>query len=114
MVNMVAAGEASGSLEIALERVATQLERSHKTQSMVKKAMIYPIAVCVVAIIVTIVMLVVVIPNYEDMFKDLGTELPWITQFYVNLSHGIINYWYLLSGHLPRQMPESISLERSH
>ena len=96
MVNMVAAGEASGSLEIALERVATQLERSHKTQAMVKKAMIYPIAVCVVAIIVTIVMLVVVIPNYEDMFKDLGTELPWITQFYVNLSHGIINYWFII------------------
>lgn len=96
MVNMVAAGEASGSLEIALERVATQLERSHKTQAMVKKAMIYPIAVCVVAIIVTIVMLIVVIPNYEDMFKDLGTELPWITQFYVNLSHGIINYWFII------------------
>lgn len=96
MVNMVAAGEASGSLEIALERVATQLERSHKTQAMVKKAMIYPIAVCVVAIIVTIVMLIVVIPNYEDMFKDLGTELPWITRFYVNLSHGIINYWFII------------------
>ena len=96
MVNMVAAGEASGSLEIALERVATQLERSHKTQAMVKKAMIYPIAVCIVAIIVTIVMLVVVIPNYEDMFKDLGTELPWITKFYVNLSHGIINYWFII------------------
>lgn len=58
--------------------------------------MIYPIAVCVVAVIVTIVMLVVVIPNYEDMFKDLGTELPWITQFYVNLSHGIINYWFII------------------
>ena len=96
MVNMVAAGEASGSLETAMERVATQLERSHKTQAMVKKAMIYPIAVCIVAIIVTIVMLVVVIPNYEDMFKDLGTELPWITQFYVNLSHGIINYWFII------------------
>ena len=92
MVNMVAAGEASGSLEIALERVATQLERSHKTQAMVKKAMIYPIAVCVVAVIVTIVMLVVVIPNYEDMFKDLGTDLPWITKFYVNLSHGMVYY----------------------
>lgn len=96
MVNMVAAGEASGSLEIALDRVATQLERSHKTQAMVKKAMIYPIAVCVVAVIVTIVMLVVVIPNYEDMFADLGTELPWITQFYVNLSHGIIDYWFII------------------
>ena len=96
MVNMVAAGEASGSLDVALERVATQLERSNKTQAMVKKAMIYPIAVCIVAIIVTIVMLVVVIPNYEDMFKDLGTELPWITKFYVGLSHGIVNYWFIV------------------
>lgn len=68
MVNMVAAGEASGSLETAMERVATQLEKSHKTQAMVKKAMIYPIAVCIVAIIVTIVMLVKVISLYEDMF----------------------------------------------
>ena len=96
MVNMVAAGEASGSLEIALERVATQLERSNKTQAMLRKAMIYPLAVCVVAVIVTIVMLVVVIPNYEDMFSQLGADLPWITQFYVNLSHGIINYWYII------------------
>ena len=96
MVNMVAAGEASGSLEIAMERVATQLERSHRTQAMVKKAMIYPIAVCLVAVIVTIVMLVVVIPNYEDMFSQLGTELPWITMMYVNLSHVITNYWYII------------------
>ena len=75
MVNMVAAGEASGSLETALDRVAVQLEKSHKTQAMVKKAMIYPIAVCVVAIIVTVVMLVKVIPSYEDMFTQLDTEL---------------------------------------
>lgn len=61
-----------------------------------KKAMIYPIAVAIVAVIVTIVMLVMVIPNYETMFKDLGTELPWITQFYVNLSHGIVNYWFII------------------
>ena len=59
--------------------------------------MIYPIAVCVVAIIVTIVMLVKVIPSYEDMFSQIGCEnLPWITQFYVNLSHGIINYWFII------------------
>ncbi len=96
MVNMVAAGEASGSLETAMDRVAVQLEKSHKTQAMVKKAMIYPIAVCVVAIIVTVVMLVKVIPSYEEMFESLDTELPWITQFYVNLSHGIINYWFII------------------
>ena len=93
---MVAAGEASGSLETAMDRVATQLEKSHKTQAMVKKAMIYPIAVCIVAIIVTIVMLVKVIPSYEDMFSQIGGELPWITKLYVNLSHGIINYWFII------------------
>ena len=96
MVNMVAAGEASGSLDTAMDRVATQLEKSHKTQAMVKKAMIYPIAVCVVAVIVTVVMLVKVIPSYEDMFTQIGGELPWITKFYVNLSHGIINYWFII------------------
>lgn len=96
MVNMVAAGEASGSLEVAMDRVATQLEKSHKTQAMLKKAMIYPIVVCIVAVIVTIVMLVKVIPTYEDMFKDLGTELPWITKFYVAMSHGIKDYWFII------------------
>lgn len=96
MVNMVAAGEASGSLETALDRVAVQLEKNSKTQAMLKKAMIYPVVVCIVAVIVTIVMLVKVIPSYEDMFSQLGTDLPWITKFYVNLSHGIQNYWFII------------------
>lgn len=96
MVNMVAAGEASGSLETALDRVAVQLEKNSKTQAMLKKAMIYPIVVCIVAVIVTIVMLVKVIPSYEDMFADLGTDLPWITKFYVAMSHGIQNYWFII------------------
>ena len=96
MVNMVAAGEASGSLETALDRVAVQLEKNSKTQAMLKKAMIYPVVVCIVAVIVTVVMLVKVIPSYEDMFKDLGTDLPWITKFYVNMSHGIRDYWFII------------------
>lgn len=96
MVNMVAAGEASGTLHIALERVSVQLERSSKTQALVKKAMIYPIAVLCVAIVVTIVMLVVVIPSYESMFADLGTELPAITKFYVAMSNAIKNYWFII------------------
>ncbi len=96
MINMVAAGEASGTLHIAMERVSQQLEKSSKTQALVKKAMIYPIAIIIVAIIITIVMLVVVIPNYETMFVDLGTELPAITKFYVALSDGIINDWFII------------------
>ncbi len=96
MINMVAAGEASGNLDIAMERIATQMERNAKTQAMVKKAMIYPIAVVVVAIIVSIVMLVKVIPSYESMFADLGTELPAITKMYVAMSDALTGYWFII------------------
>ncbi|MBQ8821540.1 MAG: type II secretion system F family protein [Lachnospiraceae bacterium] len=96
MINMVAAGEASGSLDISMERMATQFERSNKTQAQVKKAMTYPLAVCAVAVAVVIVMLVVVIPSYENMFKDMGTELPGITKAMVAVSDFITGNWIVL------------------
>lgn len=96
MINMVAAGEASGSLDISMERMATQFERSSKTASLVKKAMIYPIIVCIVAIAVVIVMLVVVIPNYTSMFAELGTEMPGITVAVMNASNFIQERWIVL------------------
>lgn len=96
MIHMVAAGEASGSLEVAMDRMATQFEKSAKIKSLVGKALIYPIAVMVVAIAVVIVMLVAVIPNYADMFEDLGTELPGITKAVQAMSNFIIDYWFIL------------------
>ncbi len=96
MINMVAAGEASGSLETSFERVATQLERNNKTQALVKKAMIYPIILFLVAIAVVIVMLVVVIPSYATIFEDLDTELPGITLAVLAASNFIRKWWYLL------------------
>lgn len=96
MEKMVAAGEASGSLDVAIERMASQYEKSSKTQSMIKKAMIYPIVVCIVAVAVIIVMLTVVIPNYVNMFDDLGTELPAITVMVQKASNFVINYWMIL------------------
>ncbi|MBR1855389.1 MAG: type II secretion system F family protein [Lachnospiraceae bacterium] len=96
MINMVSAGEASGNLDVALERVSSQLERSARTQAMIKKAMIYPVAVFIVAIAVSVVMLVVVIPNYSAMFEDLGTDLPAITKAYVAMSDVLIHYWWLI------------------
>ena len=96
MINMVAAGETSGNLDTALERVSEQLESSAKTQAMIKKAMIYPIAVCVVAIAVSVVMLVVVIPNYATMFADMGTELPAITKMYVAMSDFLVHFWFII------------------
>lgn len=96
MVNMVAAGEASGSLDKSLERMAVQFERSNRTKSMVKKAMMYPIVVIIVAIIVVIVMLVKVIPSYVNMFAEMGTELPGITKAVQAASNFIINKWFIL------------------
>lgn len=96
MITTIAAGEESGSLEIALERMAEQYEKSAKTKALVRKAMIYPVVVAIVAVIVVIVMLVVVIPRYTDMFDDLGTELPAITKAVVAMSDFLIHYWMIL------------------
>ncbi len=97
MVTTVNAGEQSGSLEIALERMAAQYEKSAKTAALIKKAMIYPIVVALVAVAVVIVMLVKVIPSYTDMFNDLGTDLPAITKAVVAMSDFIMNFWFILA-----------------
>lgn len=96
LVQMARAGEASGSLDTAMERMAIQFEKSAKTQAMVKKAMIYPIVVACVAVAVVIVMLVFVIPRYMDMFEQLDTELPAITLAVVALSNFIQNNWFII------------------
>ena len=96
MIHMVEAGEASGSLDVALDRMATHFEKSARTSGMVKKAMIYPVAVCVVAIGVVIVMLVVVIPNYSQMFDTLGADLPALTKAVQAASNFIIQKWFIL------------------
>ena len=93
---MVTAGEASGSLDIAFDRMAKQFERTSRTQSLIKKAMIYPIIVVIVAIVVVIVMLEVVIPTYTSMFAEMDTELPAITKAVVAMSDGLKNYWFII------------------
>lgn len=96
MVNMVAAGEASGSLDVALERMAVQFEKSARIKALVKKAMIYPIVVAVVAVAVVIVMLVVVIPRYSTMFEELGTDLPALTVAVVAFSNFLRTKWFII------------------
>ena len=96
LISMVTAGEASGSLDIAFDRMARQFERTSRTQAMIKKAMIYPIIVVIVAIVVVIVMLEVVIPQYTSMFEDLDTELPAITKAVVAMSDGLKAYWFII------------------
>ena len=96
LISMVTAGEASGSLDIAFDRMARQFERTSKTQALIKKAMIYPIIVVIVAIVVVIVMLEVVIPTYTSMFEELDTELPKITKMVIAMSDGLKNYWFII------------------
>ncbi|MCR5236541.1 MAG: type II secretion system F family protein [Lachnospiraceae bacterium] len=96
LIHMVRAGESSGSLDIAFERMAMQFEKDAKLQATVKKAMIYPVIVMLVAIGVVIVMLTFVIPNYAEMFADMDMELPGITVAVMNASDFVIGYWYIL------------------
>ncbi len=98
LIKMIRAGEASGSLEISLNRMATQFEKDARTTALIKKAMVYPIVVLIVAAAVVVVMLVVVIPNYVDMFADMGVELPMITKMVVAMSDFLIHKWYIVAG----------------
>lgn len=96
LVSMVAAGEASGSLETAIERMAIQFEKDAKISGMVKKAMIYPIILIVVMIGVVIAMMMFVIPNFMDMFEGLDAEMPFMTVMVINMSNFILDRWWLL------------------
>lgn len=96
MINMVEAGESSGNLETSFDRMATQFEKSTRIQQLVKKSMIYPIALTVIVVAVVIVMMVLVIPTFSDMYADMGQELPAITRFVVGLSNFVVHKWYLL------------------
>lgn len=87
--NLVEAGEQSGALETLLDKIATYKEKTEAIKKKIKKALTYPIAVLVVAIVVTAVLLVYVIPQFEDLFKGFGADLPAFTQFVVNLSHSL-------------------------
>lgn len=96
LIHMVEAGEASGSLKIAFERMAIQFEKQAKVQGQVKKALTYPIVVICVAIIVVIVMLVVVFPQFREMFDSLGSDLPGITKMVIAMSNFVQHFWWLL------------------
>ena len=96
MVNMVDAGEASGSLENSFDRLAIQFEKDARLKATIKKALVYPIMVLIVAVAVVIVMLNVVIPNFSEMFKDLDTELPGLTKAVVAMSDWMRDNWIIL------------------
>ena len=85
-VNLVEAGEQAGALETLLDKVATYKEKTEALKKKVKKALFYPAAVLAVAVIVTVILLVFVIPQFESLFKGFGADLPAFTQMVINLS----------------------------
>lgn len=96
MINMTAAGEMSGNLEICFDRLTTHFETANALHSKVKGAVTYPIVILIVVAAVVAVLLVGVIPQFSQMFDDLGSELPAATQMLVNLSNFLQHKWYIL------------------
>ena len=94
--NLVDSGEKAGALEAMLDRIATYLEKTELLKKKVKKAMTYPIAVVVVAIIVTAILLVKVVPQFESLFQGFGAELPVFTQMVVHLSEWMQSWWFVV------------------
>ena len=100
LIHMVAAGEATGNLEIAFDRICKQFDKDMKLTSMVRSAMIYPIVVLIVAVIVIIVLMTQVIPNFQSTFESMDTELPMLTQMVINVSDFIVQNFIAVMGTL--------------
>src|SRR5262245_55656007 len=94
--NMIAAGEAGGILDTILKRLATYIEKSVKLKGEVKSAMIYPIAVIVIAAVVVGAILWKVIPTFAQLFSGLGAQLPLPTRVVIAASNGIVSYGWIL------------------
>ena len=94
--NLVDSGEKAGALEAMLDRIATYLEKTELLKKKVKKAMTYPIAVIVVAVVVTAILLVKVVPQFESVFSSFGAELPVFTQFVIRISEWLQAWWFIV------------------
>jgi type IV pilus assembly protein PilC len=96
--NLVEAGEAGGILETLLDRLAIYQEKTMAIKNKIKSALIYPIAVLVVAFVVLTVIMIFVIPAFEDVFKSFGADLPAPTLVVIAMSKFFTTYWYLIFG----------------
>jgi type IV pilus assembly protein PilC len=95
-VSLVAAGEQAGALETLLDKIATYKEKTEAIKKKIKKALFYPTAVVVVAIVVTAILLVFVIPEFESLFQGFGADLPAFTRFVIDISKFVQSTGWLL------------------
>jgi type IV pilus assembly protein PilC len=96
--NLVAAGEQAGILDTLLDKIATYQEKIQAIKGKIKAALFYPAAIVTVAFIITGILLIFVIPQFESLFKGFGADLPALTLFVVNLSKFVQDYWWLILG----------------
>lgn len=96
--SLVNSGEQSGALETMLDRVAVYKEKSEALKMKIKKALKYPVTVIIVALIVSVILLLKVVPVFQDLFKGFGAELPAFTQWVIDLSKWMQAYWFVFIG----------------
>ena len=96
--NLVEAGEAGGILETLLDRLAVYQEKTMAIKNKIRSAMIYPIAVMVVAFVVLAIIMIFVIPSFKDVFSSFGADLPAPTLMVIAMSEFFVKYWYLIFG----------------
>jgi len=96
--NLVRAGEAAGVLETLLDKIATYKEKTESLKGKIKKALFYPAAVIIVAFVVTAIIMIFVIPQFENLFSNFGGDLPAFTKMVIALSNWMTSYWWLLLG----------------
>lgn len=98
LINMVVAGEASGNLDVILNRMAVHYEKETKIINKVRSAMVYPIVLAIVAFVVVIFLLIFVLPTFTGLFESSGVALPLPTRILLSISGFLINYWYIALG----------------
>lgn len=97
-VNLVTAGEQAGILEDILHKLATYMEKTEALKSKIKGAMFYPIAVIVVAFVITCILMIFVIPQFQDLFSGFGADLPALTMMVINMSKWFQANWFIMIG----------------
>ena len=95
-LSLIAAGEASGTLDVSLRRLADQQEKDASMISRIRGAMTYPAIVLLVIIAVVAFMLIAVVPEVENLYRDMGKELPWMTKMLVGMANFLVNYWWMI------------------
>jgi type IV pilus assembly protein PilC len=100
VVNLVHAGEQSGALETLLDKIATYKEKTESLKAKIRKALFYPAAVLVVAFIVTAILLIFVVPQFQELFQGFGADLPVFTLFVIGISNFFQSYWWAMFGGL--------------